>query len=119
MGLRGVTIQLLVKEQTGTDPLGIPQYAYKAKDVGNVLIAPLSGEEVLETINLTGRQATYQLAIPKGDTNVWEDQYVQFFGQTWRVIGKPIQGIDSLIPLAWNLKVRVESLYGQEIPVVS
>jgi len=48
------------------------------------------------------------LAIPKGDTNIWEDQEVRFFGERFRVFGKPLQGIDDLIPLEWNKKVTVE-----------
>jgi len=48
------------------------------------------------------------LAIPKGDTNDWENQEVRFFGERWRVIGMPLQGIDELIPLDWNKKVMVE-----------
>jgi hypothetical protein len=33
---------------------------------------------------------------------------VEFFGQRFRTIGFPTQGIEELIPLAWNKKVKVE-----------
>lgn len=73
----------------------------------------VSEQEVLDTLNLTGRRAEYQLAIPKGDPHIWEGQRVQFFGETWRVIGNAIRGIEALIPLEWNQKVTVESCCGK------
>ncbi|WP_338808322.1 hypothetical protein DBT37_0006140 [Aerococcus mictus] len=41
----------------------------------------------------------------------WQNQKVKFFGKTWRVIGMPLEGIESMIPLDWNKKVMVEA-YG-------
>lgn len=111
--LRGTTIQLIERRQTGEDPFGAPVYEETAVDVDNVLIAPVSDEERLDTLNLTGRRAVYQLAIPKGDTHEWENCIVAFFGARWRVIGKPVRGMDDLVPLAWNLKVKVESIVGE------
>lgn len=112
MILKGQTIQLIEKTQTGVDGFDRPTYQETEISVENVLIAPLSDTEVLDTLNLTGKKAVYHLAIPKGDTHTWENRKVRFFGETWRVIGKPTKGIDDLIPLDWNLKVKVESIEG-------
>ena len=106
--ITGRTVVLLEKQQTGVDAFNRPTYAEVPVEVENVLIAPLSDQEVLDTLNLTGRKAVYQLGIPKGDAHVWENQRVQFFGQTWQVIGIPTEGQDELIPLFWNKKVKVE-----------
>jgi len=35
---------------------------------------------------------------------------VDFFGERFRVIGKPTKGLEHLIPLRWNMKVRVERI---------
>ena len=35
---------------------------------------------------------------------------VEFFGRKWKVIGMPTEGIEGLIPLYWNKKVRVEAI---------
>ena len=107
--IKGITVNLLVRTQTGTDDFNRPIYSEEYIPVDNVLVAPLSDTEILDTINLTGRKAVYQLAIPKGDAHTWEDMKVQFFGETWRVIGKPTLGIEADIPLDWNKKVKVES----------
>ena len=107
--IKGITVKLVDRTQTGVDSFNRPIYTETLIEVGNVLVAPLSDTEILDTINLTGRKAVYQLAIPKTDTHTWEDKKVQFFGETWRVIGKPTMGIDENIPLDWNKKVKVES----------
>lgn len=106
--IKGITIKLYVKQQTGTDEFNAPIYTETAEEVGNVLVQPTSETEILDTLNLTGRKAVYQLAIPKGDTHDWTDAKVEFFNQKFRTIGTPIEGIEELLPLAWNKKVRCE-----------
>ena len=106
--LKGITITLINKVQTGTDPFDNPIYEDVENEVENVLVSPTSTDDVVNTMDLTGRKAVYTLAIPKGDTNDWENQEVRFFGERWRVIGIPLQGIDEMIPLDWNKKVMVE-----------
>lgn len=107
--MTGITVTLLDKQQTGTDAFNRPICEETPIEVPNVLVAPVSSQEMLDMLNLTGRRAVYQLAIPKGDAHIWEDRRVQFWGRTWRTIGVPISGIDNLIPLNWNTKVSVES----------
>lgn len=72
------------------------------------LYAPVSTEDVVNTLNLTGKKAMYQLAIPKGDTHNWKDAKVEFLGEKWRTIGIPEEGIEDNIPLKWNRKIKVE-----------
>lgn len=106
--IKGITVTLINKKQTDTDPFGAPIYEDDEVSVNNVLVSPTSSDDVINQLTLTGKKAVYTLAIPKGDTNIWEDQEVRFFGERWRVFGKPLQGIDDLIPLDWNKKVTVE-----------
>lgn len=106
--LRGITVTLITKQASGTDPFGAPIYTDTAVAVDNVLVAPTSSDDVINQLSLTGRKAVYTLAIPKGDTHTWEDQEVQFFGKRWRVFGMATEGIEDMIPLAWNKKITVE-----------
>lgn len=106
--IKPITIVLYEQTQTGTDGFGRPIYTETAVNVDNVLVAPMSDQEVLDTLNLTGRRAIYQLALPKGDSHDWTDKHVAFFGEDWRVIGLPQEGIEANIPLSWNRKIRVE-----------
>ena len=111
--MKGITVILYEKVQTGTDSFNRPVYEKRAVNVENVLVAPASEQEVLDTLNLTGRKAIYTLAIPKWDTHDWENCEAEFFGKRWKTVGMPIEGIEELIPLQWNKKVRVEN-YGKE-----
>lgn len=106
--IKGITVILYEKQQIGEDAFHQPIYEETPVPVENVLVAPTLEQEVLDTLNLTGRKAVYTLAIPKGDSHVWEDCNVEFFGERWHTIGMPIKGIDEMIPLSWNMKVRVE-----------
>lgn len=106
--IKGITVTLVDQELTDTDDFGRPIYKDKDIDVENVLVAPASADDVINSTDLTGRKAVYTLGIPKGDAHDWENKEVKFFGQRWRVFGIPTEGIDDLIPLDWNKKVMVE-----------
>ena len=106
--IKGITVTLIANIQTGENPFGEPIYNETEIEVDNVLVRPTESDEVVNRLTLTGKHAAYTLAIPKGDTNVWEDREVRFFGKRWKVIGLPLEGIEDLIPLDWNKKVTVE-----------
>ena len=106
--IKGITVTLLNKIEVGKDPLGAPIYEDAEIQVDNVLVSPTSTDDIVNQLTLTGKKAVYTLAIPKVDTNVWEDQEVRFFDKRWKVFGAELQGIEGLIPLDWNKKVMVE-----------
>lgn len=107
MGIHGIPIELAVKVQTGTDSFNRPVYNTEWVTVDNVLIGQPSTEEITDELNLSGKRLDYLLGIPKGDTHDWEDTQVRFWGQVYETIGAPTQGIESMIPLSWNKKVKV------------
>lgn len=111
--LRGIQVMLHTQVQTGTDPFNRPIYQEAETVVDNVLVTPATETEITDTLNITGRKAVYTLGIPKGNTNDWTDKKVSFFGQTFRTIGSPVEGIEEMIPLDWNKKVRCEVLNGE------
>lgn len=106
--MKGITVTLYERVQAGTDPFGHPVYEETPVQVDNVLVAPASVTEILDMKHLTGKKAVYNIAIPKGDQHTWEDNRVDFFGESWRVLSFPQQGIDEMIPLDWNQKWMVE-----------
>ena len=106
--MQGIDIILYDKLKTGEDAFGHPVYSETPVTVENVLVGEPTSDEVTDVLNLYGKHVAYTLAIPKGDENTWTDRMVEFFGERFRVIGHPTQGIAHLIPLAWNKKVRVE-----------
>ena len=106
--LKGITVTLYTKTQTGKDAFNRPVYTEQAIQVNNVLVSPASTSETLDTVNLTGKKAAYTLGIPKGDNHDWKDKKVEFFGETFKTFGEPLKGIDDMIPLEWNTKIQVE-----------
>ena len=106
--MKGITVTLYERVHAGTDPFGHPVYEETPVQVDNVLVAPASVTEILDMQHLTGKKAVYNIAIPKGDRHTWEDNRVDFFGESWRVLSFPQQGIDEMIPLDWNQKWMVE-----------
>ena len=106
--IKGITVVLINKKEVGKDDFKKPIYEDVEVEVENVLISPTSTDDIVNQLNLTGKKAVYSLAIPKSDTNHWEDVEVLFFGQRWRTFGIPLEGIEEMIPLDWNRKVMVE-----------
>lgn len=111
--LKGVPVTLYTRTQTGTDEAHAPIYEDVPEVVENVLIGEPSTEDITSELNLTGHRLAYTLGIPKGDAHTWTHCRVDFFGRSFRVYAPPVEGIESLIPLAWNRKAKVES-YGEE-----
>ncbi len=107
--IKGTTIKLLKKTANGSDAFYHPTYAETWVDVNNVLIGQPTTEEIESERIVSGKIIAYVLAIPKGDTNTWTDTEVEFFGQKFRTIGIPTQGIETNIPGPWNKKVKVEA----------
>ena len=106
--IHGITVRLYTRVQTGTDAFDAPVYAETPVDVPGVLVGEPTTDEVVNDLQLYGKRLAYTLAIPKRDTHRWEDSTVEFFGQKWRTYGGVTQGIEDMIPLPWNKKVKVE-----------
>ena len=106
--IKGIDIVLYDKIQNGVDDFNKEIWEEKPIIVKNVLIGEPSTNDITNEINLTGKRIAYTLAIPKGDTHIWEDRIVEFYDEKFRTIGFVTQGIEANIPLDWNKKVKVE-----------
>lgn len=115
MAIAGQTVTLLKITQDGTDAFNQPIYKDTSVSVEDVLIGEPSSTDIENNLTVYGVKTAYTLAIPKGDTNVWEGGKVTLpdpFGGTYRVIGDAVGGIEVNIPLRWNKKVHLEKLEG-------
>lgn len=106
--IKGITVTLQVKTQTGTDGFGRPIYTETPVNVDNVLIGEPTTEDIVSEIELNGKRLAYTLGIPKGDDHDWNDTVVEFFGGRFKTYGDVTQGIEAMLPLSWNKKVKVE-----------
>lgn len=106
--IKGIRVILIDKQETSKDPFGAPIFENLEIAVDNVLVVPVGSEDIINQLNLTGKKAEYLLAIPKGDTNNWENKEVLFFDKKWRTVGIIQEGMEHQIPLDWNKKIGVE-----------
>jgi len=106
--MKGTTIQLVVKTQSGTDPFGAPIYTEELVDVPDVLVGSPTTDDITDSLNLYGKKIEYMLGIPKGDAHNWVDTEVVIWGNRYRTFGYPITGEQANIPLRWGQNVRVE-----------
>lgn len=106
--IKGITVILYEKTQTGVDAFNAKVYEETPVPVENVLVCPVSAEDIISGIQLYGKHAVYELCIPKGDTHDWENKTVEFYGKKWRTFGFPQQWIEENVPLSWNQKIKVE-----------
>ena len=105
--IKGMDVILWHEVQTGVDSFNHPVYELTPETISNVLVSPVNSSEITDSTRLYGKQAVYNLAIPKGDTHDWENKKVTFFGVDWLTIGYCIEGIEANIPLDWNRKIQV------------
>lgn len=104
----GIDVILHERVSSGFDELGEPVFTDTTKTISNVLVVPASSEDIINELSLSGKHIVYQLGIPKGNTDNWTEAIVEFYGEKFRTIGIPEQGIEDLIPLDWNKKIKVE-----------
>ena len=116
--LKGITVTLYEETISSYDDFGNPITETKKETVDNVLIGEPSTDDVTTSVSLYGKQISYMLAIPKGDTHDWVDKLVEWtdaydITHQVRTFGYPITGIESNLPhqLPWHMKVRCEA-YG-------
>ena len=110
--IHGMTVQLQQMTGIGVDSFNVPVSVEEWVDVDDVLVGQPTDAEQVNSMDLYGKRAVYVLGIPKGDTHDWSaGTLVQFFGETWRIFGHGIEGIEDLVPGPWNKKVMVAS-YG-------
>ena len=106
--IRGADVLLYVRTKVGEDEFHAPVWRETPVVVHNVLIGEPDADAVVSELQLAGKRLAYVLAIPKGDTHDWDDVTVEVFGRKWRTYGGVTEGIEELLPLAWNKKVKVE-----------
>jgi hypothetical protein len=106
--IKGITVRLYQTNQIGTDDFNAPIYEETPVEVENILVSPVSAEDVVSDFQMYGKHSVYELCIPKGDCHDWQDKCVEFFGKSWRTFGFPKEWIEDNVPLDWNQTVKVE-----------
>lgn len=105
--MKTMTVQLIKKTSTETDPFGAPIENEEVIDVPGCLVGQPSAGELTEAMSLYGKKIAYVIGVPKDDTNDWVDTDVIMFGERFKTLGYPTSGIQENIPLKWGKNVSV------------
>lgn len=110
--MKGRTVYLYDKIQTGTDPFGAPEYKEIKTKVENVLIGRPTTNQIVDSQDIQGKRGRFMLGIPKADNHVWEDRRVEFelFGRRYecKTVGFANVGQSELIPGSWKGCIEAE-----------
>ena len=106
--MKGMTVQLVKKTQSGTDLFGAPIETEEIVDVPDCLVGQPTSDDIAATMEMYGKKIAYVVGVPKGDENEWVDTDVIIWGERFRTIGYPMTGIQENIPLRWGKNVKVE-----------
>lgn len=109
--IKGETIILFEKTQTGVDSFNKPIYEETEVEIENVIIGSPSFDASLSQYNLTGKKIAFILGIPKGDTHNWVDVKVKIRNEIYKSYGYPLTQTEGNVPGKWNTQVKVEK-YG-------
>lgn len=105
--IRGITVALHIRTQTGADAFGRPTFTESTVNVDNVLVGEPSSDSLSDNKEINEKKIDYVLCIPKGDTHNWENAIVEFWGKKYKTVGFEKQYINELVPLHWNKKIKV------------
>jgi hypothetical protein len=64
----GETVAVLTRRKTGEDEMGEPVYEWDSERVENVLVRPLAGADLADSLRPDGIRISYSLAFPKAWT---------------------------------------------------
>ena len=114
--IRGISVTLYKETVSSYDSFGAPIYTTTKETVDNVLVAQPSTDDITTALSMYGKKITYNLGIPKGDTNDWTDKVVEWTDPqgntvTVKTFGFPIMGIEANVPGPWHKIVKCEA-YG-------
>lgn len=86
MEIKGITVTLYEKFVTSKDKFDTAIYEEHAVTVENVLVAPVTSDDITTERSIMSDKVIYKLAIPKGDTHIWTDCLVEFLERNSRLL---------------------------------
>lgn len=106
--IKGIDVTLYEIAPIGVDAFNKAIYGETPVVVHNVLVEPMTSDDIVTNETIYGKKATYRLCIPKGDAHKWENVRVSFMGAEWRTFGFVQEWIEANVPGYWNKKIMVE-----------
>lgn len=110
----GETVHILRLEQIGVDDGNMPVYAYPPvyEPIENVLVAPGSRQDLIETIRPDGVVINYTLHFPKTFDERLKNRRILVRGRECKVVGDPDHYMLESTPTPWWMPVEVTATDG-------
>lgn len=111
--MRGETVIVRRKSETGTDPGGNPITETTEEAVENVLTSPGPRDDVDDSQRPEGVTVAWTLHMPKLFTGSLRGAEIKVRDDEFRrVVGSPQRYMSSLTPGPWNMPVELEGTEG-------
>lgn len=110
--IKGETVKLIVKNQSGADAFGAPIFTIEEEMVEDVIIGNPSTDAIVNDMQMYGKKLVFVLGIPKGDAHDWQNTEVEIRGKRFRTYGFPLTQTSANVPGKWNTQVKVEEYGG-------
>ena len=106
--MKGETVTVTTRVQSGTDPGGDATYTTSTSSVDDVLVAPGSQSNAVDNIRPDGIEVALTLYFPRTFTGTLRGAIITVRGEDYKVIGDPIPYNGGLTPTRWNLVAECE-----------
>lgn len=110
--MRGETVIVDIKSPSGRDAFNALTYEPQQIEVSNVLCAPASSDDVLDSNRPDGAEVRYTLYFPKTFEQQLENTRVNVRGEWLNVIGSPNHFDASVCPTDWWMVAKVGIVHG-------
>lgn len=110
--MTGETVTITQRSEVGRDGFNNPIFEDTETDVENVLVAPATGDDVIESVRPEGSEVKYTLYFPKTFVGKLENERVKVRGDWLDVIGCPDCFDLNNCPTDWNMVVKVGVFHG-------
>lgn len=111
--IRGETVVVERRVETGRDPGNNPVYEWVPEQVTGVLVAPGARADVDASIRPDGKRIRWNLHFPKGYPATLAGARISVRGQDARpVVGDPQHYTEANTPGRWSMPVELEDVDG-------
>lgn len=110
----GMTLSFKKRVETGeVDEFNNPKHSEQTITIADCLIAPVTEPvDRVESAALERDMTVVRIHLPKADSRDVSNSTVDYDGETFRVIGKPVKFMDANTPTRWNRYMRAEVING-------
>lgn len=110
----GMTLSFKKRVATGAkDSFNNPVYSEETITVHDCLVAPPTEPiDRVESAALDRNVTVVRIHLPKADTRDVSNSSVEYQGEEFRIIGKPVQFMNENTPTRWNRYLRAEVVNG-------